>query len=124
MAFVSMSVPYMRSAPRMSGSSRRPRRNRSSNNRSKVSRLDPILDDADIDQTDISTYVSCGKCFNSIMLAPASFESTPSLVVRCNVCDLQSTVTVDMLETISGEPFDADSWRIQQAINRAMRSKE
>ena len=119
-----MSVPCTRIPARMGSSARRPRRSRTSNSRSKVSRLDPFLDDADVDQTDIDTYVSCGKCFNSIMLAPASFQPNGSRVVRCNVCDLQFTATIDMLETISGEPFDADAWRVQQAIARALARKE
>jgi len=53
-----------------------------------------------------------------MMLDPDIFLEKPALQIRCNVCDLQATVTVDMLETTSGEPFDVVSFRIREAILR------
>lgn len=110
----------LRVTPRMGGtSSRRLRgtgggRYRSSTGR--AARLDPIIDDGDEDTTDITTYASCGKCFNSMMLSPDRFIDEPSMRVRCNVCDLRATVTLGMLQNIDGTTFDAAAWRARQTL--------
>lgn len=122
MAFTALPVLVPRmAATRGSGNGSSKRKAvKSKPSRRRAARLpqDPLLNDSDSDQTAITTYVSCGKCFNSMMLAPEVFLDKPALQIRCNVCDLQSTVTVDMLETTSGEPFDVVSFRVKEAILR------
>lgn len=82
--------------------------------------MDPILDDNDMDQTDCEHYVSCGKCSASIMLSPEAFSGVETLQVQCHVCDLRSNVSVEMLETVSGEPFNAAAWRMAEAVRVRM----
>lgn len=125
MAFVAPTA-CLRIAARMGGSgrgssSRRGGANRSARNRGSRSRvrLDPILDDGGTDMTDIVTFATCGKCCNSMMLAPEQFRDGP-LRVRCNVCELPATVTLEMLENMDGTPFDAVEWRRKEAIDIAM----
>lgn len=76
---------------------------------------DPILDDGEEDSTAITTYVSCRKCFNSMMLHPDQFRNGP-INVRCNVCDLRAKVTITMLETIDGNQFDVEAWMNENAM--------
>lgn len=123
MAFICAPTMGMRTILTMGKPSARRRRGsgaRAASPRGRAARLDPIIDDGDVDTTDITTYASCGKCFNSIMLAPSKFKDTSTFQVRCNVCDLPVTVTLDMLENISGEPFNAAKWRMRQVTDAAM----
>lgn len=102
-------------APSMSGrgsvSRRRPSGGRASSgstHRANIAK-DPILDDDDVDTTDITTYFSCRNCFNSIMLRPIQLGKEP-LKIKCNVCDMLSYVTLNMLENVDGSPFDPAQW--------------
>lgn len=117
MAFISATALY-RVTPsgmaRRGGQSRRAGSRRSAprpaKRRRPSERLDPILDDGDIDTTDITTFVSCPVCFNSIMLRPEQL-ATRSLRVTCNVCETRTVVTLGMLENMDGSPFDEGGWR-------------
>lgn len=97
---------------RRSGASRRPNRSTSKTRkpRSAPARLDPILNDGDIDTTDITTYVSCPTCFNSIMLRPEKLANGPVRVV-CNCCEKATTAVMNHLENMDGSCFDEGSWR-------------
>lgn len=100
------------SLARRSHGSRRPSRPRArtSKPQNATVRLDPILDDGDIDTTDITTYVSCPTCCNSIMLRPEQLAKGPVRVV-CNCCDRPTQAGMNRLETIDGTPFDGQAWR-------------
>ncbi len=54
-----------------------------------------------------------------MMLAPEQFRDGP-IQVRCNVCDLPATVTIEMLENINGTPFDARAWHMRQSADVAL----
>lgn len=76
---------------------------------------DPILDDGDVDMTSISTYVTCGTCFNSLMVAPHAFLPDGGPVeLRCNVCNARWTGGIGALETVSGEVFDGNLFLARQ----------
>lgn len=122
MAFIAPAAclrPTARMGASGRGSSSRRGGARSRASRNRAARMDPILDDGGTDMTDIVTFATCGKCCNSMMLAPDQFRDGP-LQVRCNVCGLPATVTVDMLENMDGSPFDAAEWRRKEAMDVAM----
>lgn len=100
-------------ARRSASGARRPggQRARTSNARNPA-RSDPILDDGDIDTTDITTYVSCPTCFNSIMLRPKQLAHNP-LRLTCNCCERNVVATMSMLENVDGSPFDERAWRME-----------
>lgn len=89
-------------------SPRRSNRARSSK-QSRPARLDPILNDGDIDSTDITTYISCPVCFNSLMLRPEKLVNGP-VPVRCNCCEKSTTVSLEQLENTDGSIFDLNEW--------------
>lgn len=84
-------------------SQRRPRRGKPG--RAATRKPDPILDDRDVDMTDITTYVSCPTCFNSIMLRPQQL-ARGSMRVTCNCCGKPSSASLHVLENMDGTPFD------------------
>lgn len=115
MAFIGVAV-LVRTAPkchaRRGGSSSRRnsgQRARTNKPRVKPSRMDPILDDGDIDSTDITTYVSCPICFNSLMLRPEQLVNGP-LRVKCNCCDRSTNAAINNLENVDGTLFDVEAW--------------
>jgi hypothetical protein len=65
------------------------------------------LDDGDVDTTDVRTFVSCRVCFNSLMAAPAAFLPSGALTLNCNVCETKMKASINDLETIDGEKFEA-----------------
>lgn len=71
---------------------------------------DPILDDYDIDTTDISTYFSCPMCFNSIMLRPEQLLAGP-MMVNCNCCGQESEAMMSKIENVDGSDFDYLAWK-------------
>lgn len=91
------------------GSSRRSPRPARRAKRPKKAREDSILDDGDIDTTDITTYVSCATCCNSLMLRPQQLEGG-ALRVACNCCGKRTEATLERLENVNGTPFDATAW--------------
>lgn len=113
MAFIA--VPF-RTVPtamgRRGGSSNRrgsSQRSRTNKQRTNAPRLDPLLDDQDIDTTDITTYISCPTCFNSLMLRPEKLARGP-LRVKCNCCEKRTNVAIDNLENVDGTLFDVEGW--------------
>lgn len=114
---------FIRAAPtclaRHSGNTRKPSRSRQKAAKSRSVRVDPILDDSNIDTTDITTYVSCPTCFNSIMLRPQQLERGP-MHVTCNCCEKKVKVSIEYLENIDGTPFDLQAWRVERNSRREM----
>ncbi|PXF48996.1 hypothetical protein BWQ96_01134 [Gracilariopsis chorda] len=95
---------------RRTSNRRPPRRTRRSPRSSSRQRSDPILNDDDVDTTDITTYISCPVCFNSIMLRPQQLTKAP-LTVVCNCCGQHTEATLERLENLDGTPFNAMAWR-------------
>lgn len=110
---------------RKSSSGRRPNGGggRNAGRKRSTVRLDPILDDGDVDTTDVTTFVSCTTCFNSIMLRPEQLGNGP-MRVKCNCCERVFNATLERLENISGRPFDADAWRAQSASDLQVETVE
>lgn len=98
-------------------SSRKPRRRLSTNSKkrraagaaSRDRELVPINAD-NIDTTDITTYVSCPTCFNSLMIRPEQLERGP-LDVRCNCCGKSNTARMSDMENVDGTEFDYLTWK-------------
>lgn len=113
---------FTRTAPtclaRRSSSSRKSGRSRPKTTKSRAARLDPILDDKNIDTTDITTYVSCPTCFNSIMLRPEQLERGP-MQVSCNCCGKRVKTSMAGLENMDGTMFDEQAWRAGLATRNA-----
>lgn len=98
-------------------SSRKPRRKlsasarkrRASSHSSSNDRDTPISDD-NIDTTDITTYVSCPTCFNSLMIRPELLQHGP-LDVHCNCCGRSTTARMADMENVDGTEFNYLAWR-------------
>eukprot|EP00737_Agarophyton_chilense_P004400 gb/GEZJ01005520.1/.p1 GENE.gb/GEZJ01005520.1/~~gb/GEZJ01005520.1/.p1 ORF type:complete len:148 (-),score=14.34 gb/GEZJ01005520.1/:775-1218(-) len=69
-----------------------------------------VMENVDIDTTDITTYISCPVCFNSIMLRPQQLADAPLRVV-CNCCEQKTDATLERLENMDGTSFNAMAWR-------------
>lgn len=77
---------------------------------------DPLLDDDDVDTTDITTYVSCPVCFNSLMVHPRKLEKA-SLLLNCNCCNNSTEARINELENIDGSPFDYLAWKQESRLS-------
>lgn len=95
-------------------SGRRPGARRGKRSKSRLApSLDPILDDNGIDTTDITTFVSCPTCFNSLMIRPQQLVRGP-IIVTCNCCFRKVEAAMEMLENMDGTTFDQEAWQISQ----------
>lgn len=98
-------------------SSRKPRRKLSTSARKRRASShfsngdrDALINDDNIDTTDITTYVSCPTCFNSLMIRPELLQHGP-LDVHCNCCGRSTTARMADMENVDGTEFDYLAWR-------------
>lgn len=98
-------------------SSRKPRRKLSTSARKRRASShfsngdrDALINDDNIDTTDITTYVSCPTCFNSLMIRPELLQHGP-LDVNCNCCGRSTTARMADMENVDGTEFDYLAWR-------------
>lgn len=65
------------------------------------------MDDGDVDTTDVNTFVSCNICFNSLVVPPAKFLPSGTVMLNCNVCETKVRASINDVELINGEKFAA-----------------
>lgn len=104
-----------RKPKRKQPNSRRPRSSQSSERRRPLTINDPLLNDNDIDTTDITTFVSCPVCYNSLMIRPEQLYKEP-LLVQCNCCSRTSQARLEKLENLDGT-FNHKQWIIEFNTN-------
>lgn len=102
--------------PVMAASRSNSRRQKPQRRRTPKPVHDPILDDGGVDTTDVNTFVSCNICFNSLIVPPAKFLPSGTMVLNCNVCEAKVRASINDLELISGDKFPAAAFMAKASM--------